>query len=148
MAYADNNIISLSVSEGSPYIEGFVSGLVGIQPGYIVELQDDGTYQVPATDPGDPVDRLFAVENQYGWLLGIEGTYTTGTRMFMRHCRAGDIILAFIVSLTDVSIGDFLTYSGANGRLDIAGAGDDVLGVSLESFIGGSGEQRIKIEVN
>jgi len=143
MAYVDNNTIQLDVSSSSPYIEGIVGTYGTIIPGYVIQLESDGTYG-PAAGTSQTI---FAIENIYdGNPIVSPIAYDVGDRVMARHCRAGDRVLGILDDAAVVSVGDFLRVV-APGRLQITGVGYQVVGVALEA-VGGTGPRFVKIAVN
>jgi hypothetical protein len=115
MANTDNNTIGISISSTSPYIEGIVNGAEPVMPGEILQLQPDGTYAAaPIADT--PSQRNFATENVYSGGT-IDDVYLQNSRIMIRSCRGGDIVLAWLAPGQTVLVGDWLAPEAGSGSL-------------------------------
>lgn len=148
MANTDNNTIQLSISSQTPLIEGTTT--TDILPGMLLE-QTSGwptnnlqPYKFGYKQRCVP---LFAVEDLYDG-RDINATYLVGSRVYARHCRGGDVVLAWLASGEVAEIGSFLA-SGTNGTL-VVGLNEFIepaalVGVALEAVSSGGQPARITV---
>ena len=142
MAVIDNNTIQLGVSATSPYLERKCGVIT--DPGMLLMLNSSNVF-IPCTLADVDASTIFAVENYYTG-KGIDDQYAIGDRVFARHCRAGDRILAFLQDAATTSIGTFLTSAG-DGTLKPSTVVGSVICTALEALTA-VGVTRIVVEVH
>lgn len=155
MANTDNNTVQLDISAESKYLEGLIESVpappVSCYPGALMLVTGTDPMTVIPHDQVDfPQDSIFAVEDIYRG-SDINTSYALNERVYMRQCRRGDLVLAWLVAGETISVGDRLS-SSADGVLHIAPTptmNDDVIvGVAEEAVISGVVPARIIIRVS
>jgi hypothetical protein len=109
-AYAENNTIALKISPNSPYIEA--TAVTAITPGKLCLLSGAAGNARVHNDAEGPGERLFAVENIYKGQT-INDDYEIGSRVMLRICRPGDLVLAWWTGVSEPELGFVLTSDGA-----------------------------------
>jgi len=145
MANTDNNTIGITISSTSPYIEGIVNGADTIMPGEILQLMSDGTYAAP-TVVDTPTQRNFATENVYSGGT-IDDVYLQNSRIMIRSCRGGDIVLAWLAPAETAPIGAFLAAEAATGSLVVRTTEPFPIAVAMEAVTSGGTRARIVVTV-
>jgi hypothetical protein len=124
----DNNTITLSIKDYSPYYEFFNIGPAAIYPGMLLQREtsippyDEGVQ--PHSTPGGFNEKLFATEN---WYQGktIFTPYIQSERVMARCYRPGDRVLALYTGtlplveeqvLASASSGYLRPWNGAGER--------------------------------
>jgi hypothetical protein len=155
VAYSDNNTIALKIDSiggaGSSYDE--VGCTVAITPGHLCEMADDnsgGRIVRPHSSSGHPAEKMFAVENGYVG-GGISDVYAIGERVYLRICRPGDLVLAWLAGTVGTTyVGQYLT-SNADGTLRFYSEVTDEPGcivcVAYEKITNTGSDQRIAIRI-
>jgi hypothetical protein len=149
MANTDNNVIELSISEASPYLER--SANEDIIPGQLVELWTNNKFRKHEAE-ADTAAPLFAVADIYSGRT-INDTYAAEDKCYVRHCRSGDLVLAWMGASQTCSIGDYLIpylngyLMRKNATLITPLGPNSIVAIALEA-IGDTGvPERVRVEI-
>lgn len=135
----------MKVSLYSPLIERLAADT--IMPGSLLFLEPSGSVGLFPDDEG-ACQKIFAIENVYKG-GSIDTPYSSGQKLFYRHCRPGDVVLAWLAPVQAADEGTFLTSSSGGtvrvttGFPQVGG----VVGVALEAVSTSGFIKRIKIEI-
>ncbi|MCK5018786.1 MAG: hypothetical protein KAS32_17115 [Candidatus Peribacteraceae bacterium] len=131
MANTDNHTIKLQVSTYSPVVE--LMATATIKTGMLLKQEANDTV-IPHVDILGPGQALFAVENELGG-KDIDTDYTSGQRVMCRVARPGDVVLCWLATNQDVTVGDYLASAGGGYLRQNAVLYDPIFGIALEALI-------------
>ena len=145
MANISDNTIALSVSKGSPYLEGIAA--VNIYPGMLLTRDATGNF-IPHNVQEGAAQAIFATEDIYmGGDIG--DVYAAGSRVHARYCRPGDVVLALVGLGITVTAYTFCDSSATAGGVQTVGTAQPggIVGVALETVTTTTAMLPIKLEI-